>query len=72
MPTQPGEDVDLVRLELLARSSYSPAALEVGGDRVLVESQARRQPREDRDEAGPCDFGGRELERTGVSLRRVA
>ena len=41
--TKPGEHLDLVRLELLARAppvALLPAA-QVGGDRVAVEPQAR-------------------------------
>ena len=50
----PGEHLDLVRLDLLARRAAVAllASAQVGVDRLLVEDEPGGQPREDRDERG--------------------
>jgi hypothetical protein len=59
--TKPGEDLELVGLELL---SWAPAvaltaALEVARDRVRIESESRRQAGDDRDERRAVRFARR-------------
>ena len=57
---EPGEHLDLVLLELLARAppvAFAPAA-QVGVDRGSVEREAGREPGDDRDERRPVRLTG--------------
>ena len=63
---QPGEHLDLVALDPLARAAAVAllAAVEVGVDRLSVEHEPGREAGQDRNERGPVRLaGGRELER---------
>ena len=65
---EPGEHLDAILLDLLARRAAVAllAALEVGVDRVAVELETGREARQDRDEPGPVRLScGGETKRHG-------